>query len=113
MSIADPRDVVFESPPGVKPDLLFDASPTNHAGGIAGNVIFPQQLFVRTVCIERKRAERSGRRLILMLLKSDSLLRNFPSPATDRILLAFSRSTRDTDIAGWYEQGTVIGVLFT
>jgi len=113
MSIADPRDLAFESPPVVNPDLHFDASATNHAGGIAVNVIFPQQLFVRTVCVERKRAARSGRRLILMLLRSDSLLRKFPSPATDRILLALSRSTRDTDIAGWYEQGTIIGVLFT
>jgi lipopolysaccharide/colanic/teichoic acid biosynthesis glycosyltransferase len=64
--------------------------------------------------LERKRAERSGRSFVLMLLESTGLL----GPGADReafqgVLDALSRSTRDTDITGWYKDRAVIGVIFT
>jgi lipopolysaccharide/colanic/teichoic acid biosynthesis glycosyltransferase len=33
--------------------------------------------------------------------------------ALDKVLAALLRSTRDTDITGWYKDGSVIGVIFT
>jgi len=64
--------------------------------------------------LERKRAERSGRGFVLMLLESAGLLRPEDDAETlHRILDALSRSTRETDITGWYKDGSAIGVIFT
>jgi exopolysaccharide biosynthesis polyprenyl glycosylphosphotransferase len=65
------------------------------------------------VCVERKRSERSGRRLVLALLETTTLLPIDRSPAIDKILASLSRTSRDTDIRGWYQDGTILGVLFT
>ena len=49
-----------------------------------------------------------------MLVESPTLLT--PGDRTgsvDEIRHALARSTRDTDIKGWYRDGTVIGVIFT
>jgi lipopolysaccharide/colanic/teichoic acid biosynthesis glycosyltransferase len=75
--------------------------------------IFPQQLFMRMLCLERKRSERSNRRFVLMLLESPALLGTDYSPALDKVLLSLSRLIRDTDITGWYQNGSILGVLFT
>src|SRR5947207_6474358 len=73
-----------------------------------------QNLFLRMRCLERKRAERSGRRFVLMLLDSGRLLKtDHKGAALERVLGALSEATRDTDIKGWYKEGSVIGVLFT
>jgi lipopolysaccharide/colanic/teichoic acid biosynthesis glycosyltransferase len=66
------------------------------------------------LCLERKRTERSHRRFVLMLLQSDSLLTAGDNDGTfEQVLCALSRSTRETDIKGWYEDGCVMGVIFT
>ena len=76
--------------------------------------IVAQEPFVRMLYVERKRTERSGRGFVLMLLESAGLLRADSSEdAFDRVLAALSGSTRDTDIKGWYKDGSVIGVIFT
>ncbi len=64
--------------------------------------------------IERKRTERSHRRFVLMLLESSGLLRTANNEeAFKKVVYSLSRSTRETDIKGWYEDGSVIGVIFT
>lgn len=76
--------------------------------------ILSQELFARTLYVERKRTERSGRSFVLMLLQSTRLLK--PSgdhQALKDVLLALSRSTRDTDTKGWYSEGSTLGVIFT
>ena len=90
---------------------LFFESPTT-ASQLRGAVL-PEQLFTRMLCVERKRSERSGRLLILFLLESATLLKSDQSPVMDKILLSLARSTRDTDIVGWYREQSVLGVLFT
>jgi lipopolysaccharide/colanic/teichoic acid biosynthesis glycosyltransferase len=67
------------------------------------------------LCLERNRAERSGRQLVLMLVESESLLAHWDQAggATEKIKCARSRATRATDIKGWYRDGAVIGVIFT
>lgn len=62
---------------------------------------------------ERSRAERSGRRLVLMLVDSESLIRPEDSISTEEIQTAICCATRETDIKGWYQDGAVIGVIFT
>jgi lipopolysaccharide/colanic/teichoic acid biosynthesis glycosyltransferase len=73
-----------------------------------------RQLFARTLYVERKRSERSGRSFVLMLLESTSLLNPRGDHQTlDKVLLALSCSSRDTDTKGWYNEGSTIGVIFT
>jgi lipopolysaccharide/colanic/teichoic acid biosynthesis glycosyltransferase len=91
---------------------------------LAGNIVprhalstsevLDQELFLRMLCLERKRAERSSRRFVLMLLESDRLLKvDNDEPLSQKILHALAHSTRETDIKGWYEEGSVIGIIFT
>jgi exopolysaccharide biosynthesis polyprenyl glycosylphosphotransferase len=49
-----------------------------------------------------------------MLLECRSLLSNGDKAAiVDNVLLALLNATRETDIKGWYRDGSVIGVIFT
>lgn len=76
--------------------------------------LFPREVFMKMLCLERNRAERSGRRLVLMLVESQNLLKNGnQAGAREKVQHALSRSTRATDIKGWYRDITVIGVIFT
>ncbi len=85
------------------------------AGGSAPSVrLLPEEQFLGLLCLERKRTERSHRSFVLMLLSAPSLLRApYPGGALDRVVAALSRSTRETDVKGWYRQGALVGVIFT
>ena len=77
----------------------------------SGLGMLPGELFMRMLCVERKRTERSGRRFVLMLLDAGRLMK----PGTQvagKLMGAITQSTRDTDLRGWYEDG-IIGVIFT
>jgi lipopolysaccharide/colanic/teichoic acid biosynthesis glycosyltransferase len=84
------------------------------AGAATTADLFPQRLFLKMLCMERSRAERSDRRLVLMLAESPNLLRpGGQADAAEQVQCAISASTRETDIKGWYREGAVIGVIFT
>ncbi len=76
--------------------------------------ILPEESFHQMITRERKRSERSCKPLLLMILDAGGL---FPGDRTGivlaNILSALALSTRDTDVTGWYKNGSVIGVLFT
>src|SRR5579859_1723767 len=65
--------------------------------------------FLRMLSLERKRAERSGRLFMLMLLSARDLFR---SPENQRVIRQISHavaiSTREIDVFGWYEHGSVL-----
>ncbi len=70
--------------------------------------------FLRMLYLERKRTERSGRRFVLMLLASEELLKAGRDDETiARVLDVLSSSSRETDIKGWYQEDSVIGVIYT
>ena len=77
------------------------------------NEFFPQDRFLRMLFLERKRSERSERPFVLMLLESTKLLRHGDQSVCDRVLSTLVSSTRDTDVKGWYEEHSTIGVIFT
>jgi lipopolysaccharide/colanic/teichoic acid biosynthesis glycosyltransferase len=79
----------------------------------AGVGMLPQELFLKLLCLERKRTERSGRRFVLMCLDTGNLLKGTKAPVMTNLLPAIAQSTRDTDLKGWYRDGSVIGVIFT
>ena len=103
--------------PSVQPARAQSATLIDNAvsrDGALEAAILDQEPFVRMLCLERKRTERSGRRFVLMLLEAGSLLKaGNDSQALDRVLLAVTQATRETDIKGWYKSGHVIGVIFT
>lgn len=70
--------------------------------------------FTVTLCLERKRAERSGRHFILMLVDASSV---FQSGSGDRfpakVVGAISATIRETDILGWYQADAILGVILT
>lgn len=72
-----------------------------------------EPLFLCALARERKRAERSGRAFVLMLLDAD-----VPVPSHRAVDLAKAASVilaslRDTDVAGWHSADRVLGVIFT
>jgi lipopolysaccharide/colanic/teichoic acid biosynthesis glycosyltransferase len=76
--------------------------------------ILNEGAFHRIIALERKRTERSRKPFLLMLLDMGSSLRsNKNEKALDKILSALSLSTRETDVTGWYENNSVVGVMFT
>jgi exopolysaccharide biosynthesis polyprenyl glycosylphosphotransferase len=75
--------------------------------------MLPQDVFIRMLCLERKRTERSGRRFVLMLIDTGNLLQPGKAPVMPSLLAALSHAIRDTDLKGWYVNGSIIGVIFT
>jgi exopolysaccharide biosynthesis polyprenyl glycosylphosphotransferase len=82
--------------------------------GGSGLALIAEAAFVKMLHVEQKRTERSSRRFGLMLLECRSLLPTGNSAQSfDNLLLALLNATRETDIKGWYKDGSVIGVIFT
>jgi hypothetical protein len=74
----------------------------------------PEESFLRLIWHERKRAERSRKPALLMLIEMET---PFPSgknsEALGKIMSAMAAATRETDVTGWYKDDYVVGVLFT
>jgi exopolysaccharide biosynthesis polyprenyl glycosylphosphotransferase len=95
-------------------------APLHPSNGYAGRaedgslVLMPQELFCRVLSLERKRSERSRQRFVLMLVHAGEL---FHAERGDAVLggvvRALSVSTRETDLHGWYHNGSVVGVICT
>lgn len=76
--------------------------------------ILEERYFLRMLCSERKRTERSGKPFMLMLLAAKELFSSPPASRTIRkIAHAVAGCSRETDTLGWYEQGNVLAVLYT
>src|SRR5229473_3141475 len=76
--------------------------------------VLAEGVFRRIFCWERKRAERSGRCFLLMLVDVESILQAKQSErALSEVVSALCSSTRETDLAGWYREGAILGVIFT
>ena len=90
------------------------ASGSKKAVPLDGSALMAQSSFLSMLDLEQKRTERSRRAFGLMLLKSPTLL---SAPAKSRtlekVLQAVARSSRDTDLKGWYQEGSAIGIIFT
>lgn len=78
------------------------------------NELLTQDVFRRIFCCERKRAERSGRVFLLMLVDVEEVLQaNKRDRTMSAIASALSCATRETDITGWHREGVTLGVIFT
>jgi lipopolysaccharide/colanic/teichoic acid biosynthesis glycosyltransferase len=80
----------------------------------ADRILTSEEAFHGVISLERKRTERSQRPFLLMLVDVDGILSGTGSAhKLDKVLSALSLSIRETDVNGWYKQGSVIGILFT
>jgi lipopolysaccharide/colanic/teichoic acid biosynthesis glycosyltransferase len=97
-----------ESRPSSLSGSPFDARPAILRGA------FDEQAFLRMIAIERKRTERSKEPFLLMLLEDrgpDAGECNIG--VLEKIVEALLTSSRETDVIGWYKDGSIAGVLFT
>jgi hypothetical protein len=73
-----------------------------------------QTEFRELLRLERKRAERSQRRSIVMVLRCCDHDGSCKAPgAIKRVAGPLVEATRDTDIVGWLSTGHMMGVIFT
>jgi exopolysaccharide biosynthesis polyprenyl glycosylphosphotransferase len=76
--------------------------------------ILPEDLFLGILCLERKRAERSNRRFLLLLLEAvDEGVNGHHQEILKGLVKSANQARRETDVAGWYKQDRTLGVMFT
>lgn len=75
---------------------------------------FHEEAFHSMLTLERRRAERSRKPFILMLLDAGAFAE---AGTADSVMLSITsivlKSTRETDVVGWYKNGVILGVIFT
>jgi lipopolysaccharide/colanic/teichoic acid biosynthesis glycosyltransferase len=72
-----------------------------------------EKQFQELLCLERRRAERSRRPFLLMLLDLRNVLMNGNARTMiGNVWDSVCAASRDSDIRGWYSQGSVLGVIF-
>jgi lipopolysaccharide/colanic/teichoic acid biosynthesis glycosyltransferase len=73
---------------------------------------FTTEAFQTALMLERRRAERSRRPFVLMLVHSGAP--NGPDRNTlQRALPILLSNTRESDLVGWYRESVTLGVIFT
>jgi lipopolysaccharide/colanic/teichoic acid biosynthesis glycosyltransferase len=91
----------------VPPSNSFRPSEVGHPEDVLA-----ENLFHSMLTLERRRAERSRKPFVLMLLDA-----NLEKGAAEEILREavdiVVTSKRETDLTGWYKQGAILGIIFT
>jgi len=76
--------------------------------------ILPENVFLEMLGLERKRAERSHRKFLLLLLDAeDAASSETRAEVLNGVTRAMDAVRRDTDPAGWYQSNSILGVIFT
>jgi hypothetical protein len=94
---------------------LGNAGKGRFAPGIMKQTLLPQSSFHQMICLEERRAERSRKGVLLMLLdvngpavgEKECFLLN------RKMISVLSSIIRETDVTGWYKENSVVGLLFT
>lgn len=90
------------------------ASPSREPILVTGDGSIPGELqFSELLCLERRRAERSHKPFLLMLLDLRKVLLNSNSGSViQNVWESVCSASRETDIRGWYLQNAVLGIIF-
>jgi len=76
--------------------------------------VLNEETFRKMLALERKRTERSKEPFLLMLLEAGKQHNPAKSAkALDGMISVLLQSTRETDVIGWYKDGTTVGAIFT
>jgi hypothetical protein len=78
-----------------------------------GNGFCNELQFNRMFRLERKRAKRSAKPFILILIHVTGLMNSCPPGGADKLQKTLSSAFRETDFLGWYRRESVIGIVFT
>lgn len=98
---------------------VFEESKSPNKGANGNEVLamaglISEEQFRRMLCRERKRSERSRKHLLLMLIDSKGMKhRKGDAALLQKISGVLNDTIRETDLAGWFEAGAVLGVIFT
>lgn len=81
---------------------------------VGSKEVLTEEVFRGMIALERKRSERTQRPFALLLMDTG---RTLPTEKNGRVLLdilsALQTATRETDLMGWYDTNSVVGVMFT
>jgi exopolysaccharide biosynthesis polyprenyl glycosylphosphotransferase len=78
------------------------------------DAILREDIFHAMLTLERRRAERSRKPFVLMLLDSQAVPKNGNGANfLGQLTSVVCEATRETDLIGWYETGAVLAVIFT
>lgn len=76
--------------------------------------VLQEETFHAMLTHERRRAERSRKPFVLMLIESLATHKNGEaSNFAQQLTSVVSNATRETDLVGWYESGRILAVIFT
>jgi hypothetical protein len=76
--------------------------------------VLKEEILHAMLALERRRAERSRKPFVLMLLDSSAVHTNGNhSTFVGQLSSTVCDATRETDLVGWYEDGVVLAVIFT
>ena len=80
-------------------------------GNAPARVLLNEGSFVSMLYLERRRAERTQKRFVLVLVDISRALTY--AHAVPRIAAELADATRETDILGWYVENSLIGIIGT
>jgi lipopolysaccharide/colanic/teichoic acid biosynthesis glycosyltransferase len=93
---------------GQKVRSAFDSSVATRTG------FLEEETFQNMLTLERRRAERSRKPFVLMVLKAAASIEPELADAfVSQVASVLLKSKRETDLVGWYQEGLVLGVIFT
>ena len=76
--------------------------------------ILSEETFQSMLTLERRRAERSHKPFILMLVDASALVECEAAQCSmSPMMSVLLNSSRETDLVGWFEKGIMLGVIFT
>jgi lipopolysaccharide/colanic/teichoic acid biosynthesis glycosyltransferase len=73
--------------------------------------VIKEELFRAILIMERKRSDRFHQRLALLLVTVNNRPGAVSSTIWEAVIEALSAAKRETDVLGWFESGTVIGIV--
>jgi len=77
-------------------------------------ILLNEDAFVSMLYLERRRAERTQKRFVLVLMDVSRILGDGQKIRTiQKIAAGLSGATRETDIIGWYVENNLIGIIGT
>jgi hypothetical protein len=81
---------------------------------LAGGGAMAEEAFHQILWLERKRAERSGKPSLMLLIElRPRVPGNRDRETFEKIVSSLAATTRETDVVGWYQGDSVLGVVFT
>lgn len=100
-------------PPGQRDSHLkvTGENHSRHSGGGETENILEESVFHSMLTLERRRAERSHKPFVLMLLDANlesGAAQDILNQAVDIVVA----SKRETDLIGWYKDGSILGIIF-